>query len=355
MKVLKALLKILGYPISFLWQEVYRLRRFLYSYDFFRRHEFLVPVISVGNITFGGTGKTPFTVWLGNYFASQNKKVMILSRGYKGRLENKFGILRTGKKLGFDPYDYGDEAILMVKKLKNACVVVGKKRSQNLEYYFDQERPDVVILDDGHQHIQLKRRLNIVLFDSLMPLEKYKVAPLGYLREGLSGLKDADFVIIGRSDQSAQKKIDDLIQLIQPYMKEKTPIANIRYVPSGLFDLNFRKVKSYEDLKGKKVIAVAGIATPESFLKLLKASQADIVDKHIFPDHHKFGYSEMSKIIDQASETDSIIVTTEKDIVKMRRVVENDNIFFLEVKVDFISGENELLELVEQCIDYKYV
>ena len=121
-------LMILLTPISFLWDGIYRLRRFLYSYNFIKVDKFQVPIISVGNLTFGGTGKTPFTIWLSEYINQKNKKVMILSRGYKGNLENSSGILRSGKKLGFNPFEYGDEALLLVRRLKNAVVVVGNKR-----------------------------------------------------------------------------------------------------------------------------------------------------------------------------------------------------------------------------------
>ena len=120
--------KLLG-PFSWAWESVYQVRRFAYNYGVFKRNKFQVPIISVGNLTFGGTGKTPITLWIAEYFNSRERKVMILMRGYKGKLEHSSGILRSGKKIGFNPFYFGDEALLFARRLQNVSVVVGKNRS----------------------------------------------------------------------------------------------------------------------------------------------------------------------------------------------------------------------------------
>ena len=349
-KNLKFLLMFLLSPFSFLWENLYKLRRFSYNFGLIKKRKFNVPIISIGNITFGGTGKTPFSIWLAEYLATLDKKVMILMRGYKGSLEQKSGILRAGKKLGFSPFDFGDEALLLARRLKKASVVVGKKRSDNLEYYFPSEQSDVVLLDDGHQHLKLDRDLNIVLFDSLMDLSRYKLAPQGYLREGFSSLRDADLIVLGRADQTSEDHLERLKELIKPHLRRGVPFSEIGYQPTGLFDINFSKAEGIEFLKGRKVICVAGVASPESFFNLVDSLGADIVDRYSYPDHYFFKKGDIRDLAKAAKESDALILTTEKDMVKIRKVTEYQNLMYLGIEVVFRSGEEELKQKVSSVL-----
>lgn len=333
-------------PLSFVWESLYRVRRFCYNYGIFKQNKFMVPIISIGNLSFGGTGKTPFTLWLADHLDKMDMKVMILMRGYKGKLEKSHGILRGGRKLGVNPVDFGDEALLLSRRLDHVSVVVGKKRSENLDYYFHSESPDVVILDDGHQHLKLYRSLNIVLFDCLMPLEKYKVAPEGYLREGMSALKDADLVVLGRADQVSAKTRADLKEHIQEHTTNEAKFAEIRYLPTGLFSSHYKLKMDLNEMKGLRVICVAGVASPLSFFNLMESLGVEIIAKESFPDHYAFKLEDMTRLIEQAERLEAVLVTTEKDIVKMRRVVDSDKLYYLEIKVDFITGEREAKELI---------
>lgn len=349
-KLLSSILSFILIPVSFLWEWIYRLRRVFYSFGIFNYTEFCVPVISVGNLSFGGTGKTPFTIWLGNYLNSRKKKVMVLMRGYKGRLENSSGILRTGGKLGFNPFDYGDEALLFARKLNNASVLVGKNRVRNLERYFDSEQPDVVLLDDGHQHLKLGRNLNIVMFDALSPLSRYKVAPRGYLREGFDALSDADFIVIGRSDLVSRKKIESLKSLINSKLKKEVPFAEIFYAPKGVFNGNFIEAFSIPELVGKKVYLISGVASPESFFTLIAEMGAKIIERYVYPDHYFFASKEMEKHYKAATEMGAVVLTTEKDVVKMRRVIEGEKIYYIDIQVEFKKGEKELISKLEEAL-----
>ena len=337
-------------PLSFSWEMLYRFRRFAYNYGIFQQLEVKVPIISVGNITFGGTGKTPFTLWLANYLYSKNKKTMILTRGYKGDLENNRGILRSGVKLGFNAVEYGDEALLLAKNLKESSVVIGKHRSDNLEYYFETEKPDVVILDDGHQHLQLGRKLNFVLFDALLPLKKYKVAPLGYLREGANALKDADVIILGHCDQAKRKDIEDLKTWILKYADSKVPLCEIFYKPKAFFNTSFIEKYDIDQIKGKNAICVAGIASPISFFSQIKSLGCNVIKNISFPDHHYYSVNELQTLIEIAEKKDALLITTEKDIVKIRRLVESDKIVYLAIDIGFISGEEVLNKKIAEAI-----
>jgi tetraacyldisaccharide 4'-kinase len=346
MRLVNELWNRLLWPFSFTWENVYKLRRLSYAYGPSRQRRYQVPVISVGNLTFGGTGKTPMTLWLSELFSSKGLKTMILSRGYKGGLENSHGIIRSGKRLGFNPADFGDEALLLARRLKNACVVVGKRRADNLEFYFPKERPDVVLLEDGHQHLSIARNMNIVLFDALMPLSSYRVAPRGYLREGFSALRDAGAVVIGRVDQVSEEKLKELEDLIRPHTMPGTVFAHFRYLPTSLLDASYTKRTDVRTLKGAKVLALTGIASPTAFLSMLRDLGAEIVDTITFPDHHDYKPQDVEALLARATDYEALVVTTEKDMVKIRRISDDPRLLFLEIQLEFVMGEDKMKELI---------
>lgn len=353
-KKISLLKKLFLTPPSWLWAFIYFIRRICYDYGIFRQRSFVVPIISVGNLTFGGTGKTPFTLWLSEYLHSRQKHVMILMRGYKGKLENSSGLIQAGKKINPDAADYGDEALLFARRLTDATVVVGKKRSENLSFYFPKVQPDVVLLEDGHQHIKIKRKLNIVLFDALMPMSRYHVAPLGYMREGFSALKDADLVVIGRADQAKPEKVEALKDLLRPHLPHGIQFAEVGFRPNGFYNASYDLVYTLDQIRNKKVICMAGIANPQSFFKLLEDLGAEILVTESFPDHHFFKPDEINSLLSYAKSEDALIVTTEKDIVRIKKIVNDESIVFLEVDIHFMKGEFETKELIDSCFKNIY-
>ncbi len=348
--MLRGLLNIFLYPLSLIWSFVYQIRRFAYNYGFFKQHKFYVPIISVGNITFGGTGKTPFTLWLSEFAQTFDKKVLILMRGYKGKLEHGHGILEANKKMGLNPIKFGDEPILLARRLKNCSVVVGKNRALNLDFYFDRSQPDLVVLDDGHQHLAVHRQMNIVLFDALLPLNSLKVAPMGYLREGLSALKDADIIILGRADMASNSNLIELERTIAPYLKKGVPIIHMGYRPVSVRNQNSEILMPIEGLKGKKVIALAGIASPNSFFKMLNNLEAKVINTYTFPDHYDFKIRDLSPILELAEKEDALIVATEKDMVKLRRLTSSPRLSFVEIAVDFPKDRDVLEKMIRGII-----
>lgn len=341
---LKALAKNVGLaPLSFIWDWVYRLRRSFYEYGVFKKTTFKVPVISVGNISFGGTGKTPTIVWLADWLISHNLTPVVLTRGYKGQLENSSGLLKSGQKFRLNPFDYGDEPLMISNKMSRGAVIVGKRRAQNLLKYFSEVKPDVVLLDDGFQHLQIFRSFNLVLFDATMELNLYKVAPLGYLREGMTALKDADAILISRADMVTKEKLQKLISTISEHFHHKPPIALSKYTALGVYDVHDKYIFSIHELKGLKAIAVTAIASPDSFYRYLESFGVEISEKVSFPDHYFFTPEDVNELLIKASQQSAIILCSEKDMVKMKRVSLDSRILFTKVKVEFISGEQELL------------
>lgn len=334
------------YPFSWAWEGVYRARRFCYNYNLLSSYQFHIPIISVGNLTFGGSGKTPFTIWLAEFLLQEKKRPVVLSRGYKGHFEHQVGLIRGGDSFRYNPQDYGDEALLVAKRLQNVPVIVGKNRGENLKYYLPKVNPDVAILDDGLQHLKIHRDLNIVLFDSLLPLEKYQVAPRGYMREGPTALKDAQVVIFGRVDQAGPHKVAELKKKIAPYCPRDCLFAQIAYVPSGFYNSYGELVFSPEKIRGKRVLAAAALASPESFFKMLRSLGAEIAQEVAFPDHHYFTQQEILDLTKEAHKLDATIVVSEKDMVKIRAVSSDMNIFYLGITVEFKENESLLLEKI---------
>lgn len=342
-------------PFAWPWEFIYFLRRSFYDYGILLQKSFRVPIISIGNLTFGGTGKTPLTLWLADYlYKKKSKKVMILTRGYRSKFENKCGIIESRKEIIPEIDDYGDEALIFARNLEDAVIVVGKNRSQNLHNNFTKFLPDVVLLDDGHQHLKLKRNANIVLFDATLPLDQYRLAPLGYMREGFHALKDADLIVIGKTDLVSNEQLKDLKALLKMHLSDEIPIAEVNFIPKGLKDLKDKLVYEIEDLREKKVIAFSGIAGPESFFKSLEKLGMEVLVTEAFRDHHQFTLDELNSLLSSAKNEGAILVTTEKDIVRIKNLMDDELFYFLDVDLRFISGEDHFVNLVDQCMNICY-
>ncbi|MDA8793493.1 tetraacyldisaccharide 4'-kinase, partial [Bacteriovoracaceae bacterium] len=335
---LKGIKKLMLLPFSLLWDFLHHLRRILYEYGFLQREYFRVPIISVGNLSFGGTGKTPVILWLIEYLSELNQKVVILSRGFKGELENSVGIIRGGQRFRSNPYEFGDEAILIAKRIKQGALIVGKKRSENLKNYFHEVQPDVVLLDDGFQHLKLNRSSNIVLFDATMPLEHYYTAPLGYLREGMHTLKYADMIIISRVNQVGKVELKNMIKHISQFKSRDTPLILIQYILTGLKDCMDQQIFKPEELKGKKIIAFSAIGSPKSFHDSLKEYGCIITHEVAREDHHYFNLEEIGKISNLARKENAIVVVTEKDMVKIKRLTQDPIFLYASIQIEFLNG-----------------
>jgi tetraacyldisaccharide 4'-kinase len=337
-------------PLSVLWEIVYKVRRSFYEYGILKKDYFKVPIISVGNITFGGTGKTPMIVYLTQKVIQMGLNPVVLTRGYKGDLEHESGIIKGGQRFRSNPKQFGDEPLLISRKMERGAVIVGKRRAENLKKYFHEVSPDVVFLDDGFQHIQLYRSLNIVLFDSALPIDRYRTAPMGYLREGLTALKDADIILMSRADQVSQKQMEKITNLLAKYHRKDIPLGKFGYKPDGMFDSFDTLTYQMNELKGRDVIALTAIASPESFYQLLEDHGANIVEKVVYPDHYLFTQNDMNEVLIKSTKQNALVITSEKDMVKVRRVIQDSRIVYVNISVSFIAGEEEVLKTIKNVL-----
>lgn len=341
---------ILLTPFSFLWDLIYRIRRFLYDGYIFKRVTSYTPVISVGNIVLGGSGKTPLTLYIAKYIEQKLQKPLISMQGYRGRYAKSSGFLDKENYLTASSHDFGDEALIYARRLQNPLIVVGKNRLKNLYYYFKKAQPDVIIMDDGYQYLNLNKDLDIVLFDALRPVEDYKIFPRGYLRENLKSLIDADIVGISRIDMVTPEKLKELEGLIGREIIEKKLIIYFKYIIKKILNLNKREEASVEQLKTKKVIVFSGVASPRSFYHLLEEQGIEIFSSYTFKDHHFYTQGEVETICTIAEREDAFILTTEKDIVKLVNITKSPRIFCVEIEIEILKGKIKFHEKIDKIL-----
>jgi tetraacyldisaccharide 4'-kinase len=290
-----------------------RIRTILYSINVWKSKRLPCPVISVGNITVGGTGKTPLVITLAKGLMDRGIPMAILSRGYKGKGSSKPWV-SDGKAVLLSPEESGDEPFQMAKALKGIPVLIGKDRFTNGQLALQRFDIRGVLLDDGYQHLQLHRDLDILLIDSEIGFGDHHVLPRGILREPLEHLHRAHLFLLTKvEDPENCRPLERVLREIHP----SSPVFHSHYEPQGLISSDGEWV-GLQALKGKKALAVSGIANPAYFSLLIRKCGTEIVREMTFPDHHRFTSKDLITI-EKASKEADWIVTTEKDIVKLRK------------------------------------
>jgi len=303
--------------LSVLYGTAMYLRRIFFVLHIFNRKKISCPVISIGNITLGGTGKTPTVIQIAQLLSRNNRRAVVVSRGYGRKDEAEIIVVSDGRSVLVDTQTGGDEPVLIASKLPGIPVVVGKKRYQAALLAIQRFRPDVVVLDDGFQHIRLKRDLDIVLVDAGNPWGNGKLFPAGILREPLGALKRAHAVLITKIESTGDVKA--LKETIQRNTRAR--IFTSQQVPVDLIDYRSNQIKPLSALRGSKVLAISGIARPDSFIKLLTSLGADIVASCTYPDHFDYKKKDLAAFFQRAAdEKISMIVTTEKDAIRLKNL-----------------------------------
>lgn len=309
-------------PISYCYGLGAYARLITYSAGLASRRSAAVPVVSVGNITVGGTGKTPLTIDLAERLSSAGLTVAILSRGY-GRRSKGLQVVADGSGTPLIPVEEaGDEPYLIAQAVPEAVVIVCSSRLESAQLAVRQFAAQVIILDDGFQHIKLRRDFDVVLWDFNDKPAKAMLVPSGRLREPLGGLSRASDIVItkvpeGAEHSEVEQLTEDLAQL--------APDANIyscRFIPAYLtgYARNGQLAQPIKltELAGKKVYSLCAIARPEGFLNVLNELGVVPVRVRQFADHHWFTPAQMSEIeADFIASGADLLVTTEKDLVRM--------------------------------------
>ena len=302
------------YLLSLTYAGAIRMRSLLYSLQWLKTRTLPCPVISIGNITVGGTGKTPLVMALAKGLMEKGISVAILSRGYK-RTNTSESIVSDGETTFLSPEESGDEPFLMAKACRGTPVLVGKNRFAIGRIALQRLRVKGLILDDGYQHLSLHRDINILLIDSHIGFGDRHLLPRGMLREPLSQLRRADLFVLTKADHpDTYQSLEQEINKIHP----KARVFHSYYEPVSLVGPH-EEQEELHSLKGKKILALSGIAHPNDFASMLRKCGMKIVGEAIFPDHHLYTTKDLSYIEDNAKGVDGI-VTTEKDMVKLKRL-----------------------------------
>jgi tetraacyldisaccharide 4'-kinase len=314
--------------------KVYRvllyLRKKFYQWGVKKSSSLDATVISVGNITVGGTGKTPIVKRLAQDLTDEGYQVVILSRGYKGELTDGVGVVADGESIIMSAAQAGDEPYMLAQSLESVPVVVGPKRAKTGAYAVQRFDPDFIILDDAFQHWQVERDYDIVAVDATNPFGNGEVIPGGLLREPLSSLQRADTVILTKTDQVSDEQLIEIKTKLDKF-NHQLDIITTKHQPTYLRDLTTIEEKKI-DLNGQRVIAVSGIGNPHSFETTVEDLGAKVVKKMRYQDHHSYSEDEITRLFTLATVhgVDKII-TTEKDAVN----IDNSLIEINSVGIDF--------------------
>jgi tetraacyldisaccharide 4'-kinase len=305
---------------SWIYGVIVRLRVILYRKGVFKTRQLPCKVISVGNISVGGAGKTPLVAALAKELRQRGLRVAILSRGYKGTRERTGGIVSDGERQYLTPAEAGDEPFMLASQLPDVPVLVGKKRYAMGIKAGERFALDVLILDDGFQHLGVKRDVDLVLIDARRGFGNGHLFPRGPLREPRAGLRRASLLVLTKAEvTSSQRKIQKQLRRYAPGV----PLYRSRYKSVYLRDAVSGVLLTPDWLHKKKVITFAGIADPQYFFLLVKESGAELLQTISFPDHYNYAIDDVAMLRAQGKGVDAF-VTTEKDFVKLQQLPLND-------------------------------
>jgi len=331
-------LKIL-YPLTFLYYL-----GFVISQKIRKHKQKKLPciVISVGNITAGGTGKTPSVIFIAELLQEMRKKVCVISRGYKSKVDGtKPEIVTDGNKLYLGAKMAGDEPFLIARTLSDVPVIIDKNRYRAGNFALEKFGVDTLILDDGFQYLSLYRDVDIVCINALNPFGGFRLIPAGYLREKLRNLSRASAFFITRSDKISPEKLSEIERIIKKY-NSSAPIFHAYFV-KNIYKRNGSKAES-QTLSGQNVIAISGIAVPEDFENTISELGVNLLAHKKYPDHYFFKGSDVKKFYDDAAEFQAVLITTAKDAT---RLPEDFPCYVLDVKID-VREKSELKRFLEE-------
>ncbi len=318
----RSLLSYLLWPISFKYSLILKLRRLLTKKEYKSKFK----IISVGNIVSGGSGKTPFTIFLANHLKDQGFKVAVSHRGYKGKFEHENKLISNQEEVFDFAQDAGDEAYLLASKLKGIPVIVGKNRKVSIKI-LEQKFVDLdyIILDDSFQHLKVFHDLDFVVFNSIGGIGNGFVLPAGILREPLSALKYADYIVFNGKGEIPGR-----------LLKYNKPILRCVYVVKRFYDKDGNDVK----ISGRKSL-LSAIGLPRSFEKTIKEAGLSYEKHYRFPDHYDFKDKAILQKIETELKKEKIdyLLITEKDFAKLRFIEHNLPLVVVEVEFKLLNLE----------------
>ncbi len=345
--------------LSYLYEFGVRRKLYMYESGLMKREKLNCCVISIGNITVGGTGKTPTAQKMAAIIKAMGYRVVILNRGYRSHWDKELGVVSDGSKIFMTAYEAGDEAYLMAKTLPGIPVIIGKNRAVTGRYAVDKLNAEVIIMDDGYQHWQLERDLDVVLVDTLNMFGNGCVLPRGTLREPLENLSRGDLFLLTKTDQSSKLSRMQLRHTISKY--NAAPVIESVHHPKNFVEIADwykgigKNIRDLDELKGKDVMVFSAIGNPSSFEQTLCSIGLNIMEAVRYPDHHDYGMLEMQYINERASSLKAVaMVTTAKDAVKIpTEFIYSDReipLYILNMDIRITEGMDKFQQYIENAI-----
>jgi tetraacyldisaccharide 4'-kinase len=344
---------------SALYGIAQRLRAGCYRQNLLQSKKLPCTVISVGNITVGGTGKTPMTIYVARMLQQAGVRVVIISRGYKGGAEKDGGVVSDGRHILMDSEQAGDEPFLIASRLKNIPVMVGKKRFEAGLLAVEKFQPDVIVLDDAFQHLRLQRDMDLVLLDCTRPFGNSRLLPRGKLREPVEALTRATACILTRSPSGADEvtaesvgAIKSLVPRIPIFTSSHDPYLYIvkRGAQTPLHEItNFLSPHQLEEIKQQKVFAFSGIARNNDFRRTVEKSGFKTRGFCEFSDHHRYSRNDLDRIVRTAQKAGAdCLITTEKDHARfVHQMPLSMDLVVVGVRIKFSGDGQELMSFIQ--------
>lgn len=355
-----ATLRFVLRQLARIFELVVQMRLRLYKWGIMRPHTLGCQVLSVGNLTVGGTGKTPVVEVFSRSLQEQGRRVAILSRGYKrikpplwDRIKARLTfqqdgapplVVSDGKRLLLDSATSGDEPYMLASNLPQVAVIVDKNRVKAGQYAIKKLGCDTLVLDDGFQYLSLRHRLDIVLVDRTNPFGNRYVLPRGILREPVRNVRRAGFIFITKSNGDGAGDLKQQLRELNP----NAEISECRHCARYLQDIFTGERKDLSFLKNLDVAAISGIAVPQGFEDELKRQGANVVYHKTYADHHRYSQQEIINMINRAiAHNAQAILTTEKDAVRFPFIERRDlPMYFLRVEIEMLSGSEAFNEWI---------
>jgi tetraacyldisaccharide 4'-kinase len=329
-------------PLTRVMDFVVKIRNLAYDYDLLDSVSVSMPVISVGNLSMGGVGKTPFVAKLIELCRERGLRPAVIARNYKARSRGVHRVLLNYSHPHFNPASfYGDEPYMLAEKFPDVPVFTGPLKYFTAQVACRDQNVDLLIIDDGFQHRALKKDFEIVLIDSSRPETENQIFPAGKMRESFSSLERADLVVLTKTEMAQPAQLENLH----------------RRIPEAIPNVEIRSQMRFTEAK-KNYLAVAGIAHPEQFFSGLQKRGLSVKGYLSFSDHHLYGYDDIEKIKNEMRLVGAeAILTTQKDAVKLRafkidEAVPELAIDSVSVEIEFLSEPRGLNAFLDQCASH---
>ena len=329
------------------YELVTRLRAYGYERGWFTSRPLPVPVISIGNLTVGGTGKTPLVIAITEWLLEAGKRVAVLSRGYRRTNREPWLLVSDGTKLLATAEAAGDEPFLIAQRCPGAVVAVGADRYRLGRQVLERHGADCVVLDDAFQHLAIHRDVNLLLVDATDAVGLERLLPAGRLREPITALKRATGVIVTRAEKSAQ--VDEILKRLRLAVDPLPMTAQVVFRVGELVSVIGEIHRSADWCKGKRAIIVSGIGHTASFRSTAEELGLTVLDEVVYSDHHTYSANDIGRLRERAVHRKAdVVLTTEKDAGKIRPHLRPDDSrwWAVRLRVEWRRGEASIRKMI---------